>query len=199
MFTLSVITTLGYGNTVPLTKYGKIVTMIYAVFGIPVYILYFRNIGQVFASVFKWMYRKFHYWIERRRNKNQENLNDNPFQYLYEEEKVLLPSTACVSFLLIYIVIGTVIFSASEGWNYLDSAYFCLTSLLKIGFGDFVPGSSKAGSLNMQLYVDYCYLLVGMDIVAMNYYLLKEEVGIKIRKLKIRLQRLSHKLHLNLF
>ena len=47
MFTLSVITTLGYGNTVPTTKYGKIVTMIYAVFGIPVYILYFRNIGQV--------------------------------------------------------------------------------------------------------------------------------------------------------
>ena len=45
------------------------------------------------------------------------------------------------------------------------------TSLLKIGFGDFVPGSSKAGSLNMQLYVDYCYLLVGMGIVAMNYYL----------------------------
>ena len=36
-----------YGNTVPRTKYGKIVTMIYAVFGIPVYILYFRNIGQV--------------------------------------------------------------------------------------------------------------------------------------------------------
>lgn len=67
---------------------------------------------------------------------------------------------------------GTVIFSASEGWNYLDSAYFCLTSLLKIGFGDFVPGSSKAGSLNMQLYVDYCYLLIGMGIVAMNYYLL---------------------------
>ena len=139
----------------------------------------------MFASVFKWLYRKFHHWLERRRNKTKENL-DNPLQYL-EEDKVLLPSTACVSFLVIYIIIGksedcvgwtdghsisgTVIFSASEGWNYLDSAYFCLTSLLKIGFGDFVPGSSKAGSLNMQLYVDYCYLLVGMGIVAMNYYL----------------------------
>ena len=53
----------------------------------------------------------------------------------------------------------------------MDSAYFCLTSLLKIGLGDFVPGSSKAGSLNMQLYVDYCYLLFGMGIIAMNYYL----------------------------
>ena len=55
MFTLSVITTLGYGNTVPTTKYGKIVTMIYAVFGIPVYILYFRNIGQVIMMMMMMM------------------------------------------------------------------------------------------------------------------------------------------------
>ena len=68
MFTLSVITTIGwkifffaifsqillkyfvkfrYGNTTPRSEYGKIVTMIYAVFGIPVYILYFQNIGKV--------------------------------------------------------------------------------------------------------------------------------------------------------
>ena len=36
-----------YGNIVPKSDYGKIVTMIYAIFGIPVYILYFRNIGKV--------------------------------------------------------------------------------------------------------------------------------------------------------
>ena len=27
-----------------------------------------------------------------------------------------------------------------KGWNYVDSVYFCVTSLAKIGFGDFVPG-----------------------------------------------------------
>ena len=36
-----------YGDTVPVSEYGKIVTMIYAILGIPVYILYFRNIGKV--------------------------------------------------------------------------------------------------------------------------------------------------------
>ena len=99
--------------------------MIYAVFGIPVYILYFRNIGQVdtsdneryvdslfifqvFASVFKWLHRNFHYWLERRKSRKQESQEnlDNPFQYSYQDDKVLLPSTACVSFLVIYIVIG---------------------------------------------------------------------------------------------
>ena len=36
-----------YGNLVPRTKWGKVVTMLYAVCGIPVYILYFKNMGKV--------------------------------------------------------------------------------------------------------------------------------------------------------
>ena len=39
-----------YGNLVPRTKWGKIVTMMYAVCGIPVYILYFKNMGKVTLS-----------------------------------------------------------------------------------------------------------------------------------------------------
>ena len=101
----------------------------------------------------------------------------------------------------------------------MDSTYFCLTSLLKvicfkkvcilntskalypyycnssqIGFGDFVPGSSNAGQVDMQLYVDYCYLLVGLAIVAMNYYMLKEEVLHKSLKFKRKLSEFCHKL-----
>lgn len=41
MFCLSIITMVGYGNMVPKTKEGKILTMVYALFGIPLYILYF--------------------------------------------------------------------------------------------------------------------------------------------------------------
>ena len=42
--------------------------------------------------------------------------------------------------MIVYITIGTVMFAEWEGWNYIDSVYFCVTSLAKIGFGDFVPG-----------------------------------------------------------
>ena len=30
----------------------------------------------------------------------------------------------------------------AQGWSILDGAYFCFTSLMTIGFGDFVPGNS---------------------------------------------------------
>ena len=46
--------------------------------------------------------------MEKRRNKNAgDNLNNPLQQYLCEEEeKVLLPSTACLLVLVIYVVIG---------------------------------------------------------------------------------------------
>ena len=64
----------------------------------------------------------------------------------------------------------------------------------QIGFGDFVPGSSNAGQVDLQLYVDYCYLLVGLAIVAMNYYMLKEEVVHKSLKFKRKLSEFCHKI-----
>ena len=44
--------------------------------------------------------------------------------------------------MIAYLLIGTIMFAEWEQWNYLDSLYFCFTSLTKIGFGDFVPGAS---------------------------------------------------------
>lgn len=50
MFSLSIFTMNGYGNVVPKTTLGKAATVVYAVFGIPLYVLYFRNMGKVFFS-----------------------------------------------------------------------------------------------------------------------------------------------------
>lgn len=47
MFSLSIFTMNGYGNVVPKTALGKAATVVYAVFGIPLYVLYFRNMGKV--------------------------------------------------------------------------------------------------------------------------------------------------------
>ncbi|CAH1986265.1 unnamed protein product [Acanthoscelides obtectus] len=57
MYSLSIITMIGYGNMVPKTAYGKLATVIYALFGIPLYILYFLNVGDALAEGFRWIYR----------------------------------------------------------------------------------------------------------------------------------------------
>ena len=39
-------------------------------------------------------------------------------------------------------------FAEWENWEYLDACYFCVTSLCKIGMGDFVPGANLHASSN---------------------------------------------------
>ena len=63
----SVITMIGHGDVVPRAKWGKIGVMIYACFGIPVYVLYLTNIGKVFARILKWLYTKAYRWNVKRK------------------------------------------------------------------------------------------------------------------------------------
>ena len=58
---------IGYGRLVPRTEWGKIATIIYACVGIPVYILYFMNMGKVLATILKWAYTKAYRWHVKRK------------------------------------------------------------------------------------------------------------------------------------
>ncbi|EFA08415.2 TWiK family of potassium channels protein 7-like Protein [Tribolium castaneum] len=56
LYSLTVITTIGYGNISPHTIEGKITTIVYAIIGMPLFLLYLSNIGDIMARSFKWVY-----------------------------------------------------------------------------------------------------------------------------------------------
>ncbi|XP_035709141.1 potassium channel subfamily K member 18-like [Folsomia candida] len=56
LYSVSIITTIGYGNTAPRTAWGKILTMFYAVIGVPLMLLWLSNIGTLMANTFKFAY-----------------------------------------------------------------------------------------------------------------------------------------------
>ena len=210
MFSLSVFTMIGFGHLVPRTDWGKIATMLYAVFGIPVYVLYFMNMGQVLASTFKWIYCKMVSCTaslqkekpaqatpgvdsavdQKGAELNNEGGEDSgsSLEEDLEEQPIIVPSTACLWVFIIYLLCGTIMFAEWEGWDYLDACYFCVTSLCKIGLGDFVPGSNiiaaHTPANQTKLIINFFYLLVGMGIVAMCYNLMKEEVLLRLQEIK---------------
>ena len=49
---------LGYGHIVPATPVGKLATIFYAIFGIPLFLLYLSNIGDIMAKSFKFIYSR---------------------------------------------------------------------------------------------------------------------------------------------
>lgn len=187
MFCLSVFSMIGYGNMIPRTQWGKGTTVIYATFGIPLYILYFMNIGKVLAKTFRWVYT----WIH-------ECSSDPDLSSDTEKKKIIVPSTACLWVMSFYILIGTLMFAHWENWDYLDSVYFCVTSLCKIGFGDFVPGTTSNLTVSVfglkiqdsqnqnqtKLVINFVFVLLGMGLVAMCYNLMREDVRVKMKEMK---------------
>ncbi|XP_076336608.1 potassium channel subfamily K member 18-like [Tachypleus tridentatus] len=94
-----------------------------------------------------------------------------------EEEEVTVPIWLCSAVVIGYICGGAVLFTIWEGWNFLDSSYFCFITLTTIGFGDLVPGTAVL-SEDAQLTLGLCalYLLFGMALLAMSFNLVQEEV-----------------------
>ena len=112
-----------------------------------------------------------------------------------EKEPMVVPSTASLYVLISYIGVGTIMFAEWEGWEYLNSVYFCVISLCKIGLGDFVPGTSIDGTLEgnqTKLVINFVYLLLGLGLVAMCYNLLREEVLAKMKQLKSDIKDVFH-------
>ncbi|XP_076345616.1 potassium channel subfamily K member 18-like [Tachypleus tridentatus] len=94
-----------------------------------------------------------------------------------EGEEVTVPIWLCSAVVIGYICGGAVLFTIWEGWNFLDSSYFCFITLTTIGFGDLVPGTAVL-SEDAQLTLGLCalYLLFGMALLAMSFNLVQEEV-----------------------
>jgi hypothetical protein len=58
------------------------------------------------------------------------------------------------------LAIGTIFYSAVEGWSLLDSLYFCVVTLGTVGFGDLAPLTTSGRAFTI------FYILFGLSILA---------------------------------
>ncbi|PRD31706.1 UNVERIFIED_CONTAM: Kcnk18 [Trichonephila clavipes] len=74
----------GYGNIAPKTNWGKLVTILYAIFGIPLMFLYLTNIGNILAKSFKFVYGRlcFRRRLGDHRRRRQQQLEQYQIHHI---------------------------------------------------------------------------------------------------------------------
>lgn len=69
-FTTTLLTTIGYGSQAPVTVHGRLICIVYALFGVPLILITVADIGKFLSENIIWLYSKY----EDRNNKNKPEL-----------------------------------------------------------------------------------------------------------------------------
>ncbi|XP_006215125.3 potassium channel subfamily K member 6 [Vicugna pacos] len=154
-FASTLVTTVGYGYTTPLTDAGKAFSIAFALLGVPATMLLLTVSAQRLSLLLthaplSWLSQR---WGWDRRRAARWHL------------AVLLGVVVIICFL----VPAAVFAHLEEAWSFLDAFYFCFISLSTIGLGDYVPGEAPGQpyrALYRVLVTAYLFLgLVAMVLV----------------------------------
>eukprot|EP00918_Siedleckia_nematoides_P053681 GHVU01117334.1.p1 GENE.GHVU01117334.1~~GHVU01117334.1.p1 ORF type:complete len:315 (-),score=51.81 GHVU01117334.1:787-1731(-) len=181
VYAATVFTTIGYGHIAPVTDYGRIATMIYALVGIPLCLVVMAGLGRAETRILKCLWAPFARLLSPSKVKQLSCVMDpkTKKQVIVEEEvdnvysvdeEFNLPPIIALFVMALYLAGGAFLYSEWEGWSLLDSLYFIFISTSTIGFGDVLPDQTTF------MLATQAYLLFGLSLVAMVLNVLTEAV-----------------------
>ncbi|VDO70534.1 unnamed protein product [Haemonchus placei] len=170
----TIYTTIGYGDLAAETFWGRLFTMVYAVFGIPMVVTILNDWGTIMFNVANKIWKKKFpsllqpikdFFSTKKRQGSQEIICDSPLSKDVPhcgdpDEDDPIPLYLVVIVLMFWMGICCVVFAYLEQWSLFDTVYFFFISLTTIGFGD-VVSSHRVAVANFLL------ILVGLSVVSM--------------------------------
>ncbi|TKR70419.1 hypothetical protein L596_022451 [Steinernema carpocapsae] len=185
----TIYTTIGYGDLAAVTVGGRIATMIYAMFGIPLVITVLNDWGTLLFQGFEFLWknqilrmvrfvkRKLKFLSRKAAHMPLENHEDAK-EHLLEggfqgnpQEPEGLPLKLAVGLLLGFVLSGAGIFCFVEEWTYFESLYFFVISLTTIGLGDIVLQHHIA-------VINFFFILVGLAIFSMSINVIQMQLEV---------------------
>ncbi|KRX50337.1 TWiK family of potassium channels protein 7, partial [Trichinella murrelli] len=147
-FATTVITTIGYGNMVPKTVSGRVLCIVFGIFGIPLLLITIADIGKFLSDLITFLYRQFR-TLKAKLGKHSRNFTfcgkkisinedakhselDNISEQTSESGDVHLPVVMAMVVLISYTAFGGLLFQMLEGWGYFEAFYFCFITMATI-------------------------------------------------------------------
>jgi len=125
IFCLTIVTTIGYGATYPVTDEGRGFCIFFALIGIPLFMACLAVYAQHTANFIRWVCKKIRKVFG---GKEEENHN--------------VQQIVTLLFCILVILTFSAYLSYKEKWSYFDAIYFTFISFTTIGFGDLYPAST---------------------------------------------------------
>uniref|UniRef100_A0A8C7RKN3 Tyrosyl-DNA phosphodiesterase 1 n=1 Tax=Oncorhynchus mykiss TaxID=8022 RepID=A0A8C7RKN3_ONCMY len=192
-FVGTVVSTIGFGMTTPTTVSGKVFLIFYGLIGCASTILFFNLFLERIITVLAFVLKSCHDLKRRRqgvmphdgprgapppgpRDRGRDSLAGWKPSVYY----VML--ILCVAAVVISCC-ASAMYSAVEGWGYLDSLYFCFVAFSTIGFGDMVSSQRVTYEGNQTAYRlgNFLFILMGVCCI----YSLFNVISIVIKQVRI--------------
>ncbi|KAI6201175.1 TWiK family of potassium channels protein 7 [Aphelenchoides besseyi] len=172
-FAVTVVTTIGYGNPVPITQTGRVMCIVFSLFGIPLTLVTIADLGKFLSENLIWLYSVYlhskHYIcrrMERRRERHEHEhvcqdcqqhrgLTPHHMQILEENR---IPSMVVFAILVLYTALGGALMSRLETWSFFTSFYWSFITMTTVYL---MPRRDQ------YMYLILLYIVLGLAITTM--------------------------------
>ncbi|KAK9386039.1 hypothetical protein V1515DRAFT_605932 [Lipomyces mesembrius] len=149
------ILTIGFGDLQPTNDLSRALVLPYTLIGILILgfvVINVRSLVVVSSSEQRSLQHVERLRVRNLRRVQLERTDEDSFNLIRKIHKsakkrdMLATLVLSIVLFLIFLLLSALVFSKIEGWSYFIGFYFCTTSLLTIGYGEFVPSlpGSKA-------------------------------------------------------
>ncbi|CAP39501.2 Protein CBR-TWK-7 [Caenorhabditis briggsae] len=168
-FAVTVVTTIGYGNPVPVTNIGRIWCILFSLLGIPLTLVTIADLGKFLSEHLVWLYGnylKLKYLILSRHRKERrehvcEHCHSHGMGHDMNIEEKRIPAFLVLAILIVYTAFGGVLMSKLEPWSFFTSFYWSFITMTTVGFGDLMPRRDG------YMYIILLYIILGLAITTM--------------------------------
>ncbi|CAJ0588650.1 unnamed protein product [Cylicocyclus nassatus] len=188
-------TTIGYGYPITRTPAGRVASIFYILFGIPIFLIILKDIGRLMSRGFRKLYKRLRGSQQKIAQSRTLRLLSQPFMNLSpsdqenlkekakdvelgpeEQNKVnaklyaenAFPIPIALAILFIWILFSSGLFCLWESrWGYLTSVYFFFVSISTVGLGDIVFLNP-----DMMIFM-FLLILIGLALLSMCFNLIQ--------------------------
>uniref|UniRef100_A0A671R604 Potassium channel subfamily K member 13-like n=1 Tax=Sinocyclocheilus anshuiensis TaxID=1608454 RepID=A0A671R604_9TELE len=162
-FVATVVSTIGFGMTTPVTVAGKIFLIFYGLLGCAATILFFNlfleRIITMLAYIMRWCHER---QLRRSGVGGEEARSEDDSLEGWKPSVYYVMLILGIAALLIACS-ASALYSAMEDWDYFESLYFCFVAFSTIGFGDVVSSQRESYKAQEAYRLGNClFILMGV-------------------------------------